>query len=168
MENGAKALLIAGGMLIALLVIGLLVFMSMELTQYFETKAVEKQTSQVAEFNNQYMPYEDKDITIMELKSLYNKIMSNNEKFPHQEITITVPMKDNLCERAIYDSCLGVDEDKTTVTTLLAKSFSDISEEIKMGAVFKCTGIGYDDEGRVNKIIFEDITGNLIPPKADY
>ena len=78
MENASKALLMAGGILIALLIIGSLVLLFANLQDYQNKTDISSKQSQIAEFNNQFEPYNKKDLTLMELKSIYNKIISNN------------------------------------------------------------------------------------------
>ena len=77
MENASKALIMAGGILIALLVLGALM-----LSSYQDSQDIQTKSSQIAEFNNQFNPYIKSDISMMELKTLYNKIKNNNIVHP--------------------------------------------------------------------------------------
>ena len=54
MENASKALAIAGGMLIALLIIGTLVFMFQRISDYRRQEQNEERLQQVIEFNKEY------------------------------------------------------------------------------------------------------------------
>ena len=78
MENASKALLMAGGILIALLILGALIMMFTSLQDYQNTNDAQTKNSQIAQFNNQFEPYNKDNLTLMELKSVYNKIESNN------------------------------------------------------------------------------------------
>ena len=82
MENASKALIMAGGILIALLVLGALMLMVNNLSSYQDSQDIQTKSSQIAEFNNQFNPYIKSDISMMELKTLYNKITNNNIVHP--------------------------------------------------------------------------------------
>ena len=68
----------AGGILIALLILGALIMMFTSLQDYQNTNDAQTKNSQIAQFNNQFEPYNKDNLTLMELKSVYNKIESNN------------------------------------------------------------------------------------------
>ena len=72
----------------------------------------------------------------MELKSVYNKIESNNKKYPEYEI------KTNIAN--IYPN--------------ITMEFSEISEDEKINRNFGCTGIEYNNQdGRISSIMFKVI-----------
>ena len=133
MENAAKALLMAGGILIALLVMGALVLLFSNLSDYQNKTDASVKQSQIAEFNNQFEPYNRNDVTLMELKSLYNKILSNNAKSEYK-------IETNIL--AIYPN--------------INADFLDIEEDEKINRRFKCIDIEYKNaDGRISKIEFE-------------
>lgn len=81
MENASKALLMAGGMLIALLVIGALVLMFNQIGDYEKGNQSIKKTSEIAEFNMEFERYlDDKGITGADVISLVNKVNDYNNK----------------------------------------------------------------------------------------
>lgn len=81
MENASKALLMAGGMLIALLVIGALVLMFNQIGDYEKGNQGIKKTSEIAEFNIDFERYlDDKGITGADVISLVNKVNDYNNK----------------------------------------------------------------------------------------
>lgn len=137
MENASKALLIAGGVLIALLILGALIVLFVNLSEYQESSNANEKSLQVAQYNNQYEPFNKDDLTLMELKSLYNKIQSNNVKNPQYPIDTNI----------------------ITIYPDITKEFKQIDEEDKQNKVFKCTSIEYNNrEGRVSAMYFEDVT----------
>ena len=151
MENASKALLMAGGILIALLIIGSLVLLFSNLQDYQNKTDVSTKQSQVAKFNNQFEPYNKKDLTLMELKSVYNKIVSNNKKY--LEYSIANNINDNLINAK---SSSGNVADYFFERN--GKKYTEIDESEKMNRVFKCISTDYDANGRINKMQFEDIT----------
>lgn len=80
MENASKALIMAGGVLIALLIIGSLLLMFNNLSTYQDTNIKETRTSQIIEFNNQFETYNRTDIRGSDLYSLLNKAADYNER----------------------------------------------------------------------------------------
>ena len=145
MENASKALLMAGGILIALLVIGTLILMFSDISDYQNSKNNMQKSLQIAEFNNQYMPYNKDDLTIMELKTVYNKVKSHNSRNPEMKIEFINDGLGNLDNN-------GENKD---VIILLEGSFSDIEEKHKMNGSYKCTDITYSDDGYINSISFQ-------------
>lgn len=137
MENASKALLMAGGILIALMVIGALVLLGNNLSNYKSNEDISVHQAQIAEFNNQFEPYNKKDLTLMELKSVYNKIKSNNALKPEYEIETNI--------EEVYENISG--------------DFKTLPEEDKQTKVFACTEIQRNGvDGRISKMEFEDVT----------
>ena len=80
MENASKALIIAGSVLIALMIIGALLLMFSNLSNYQETDTQGTREAQVIEFNNQYETYNHKDVRGSELYSLLNRVIDYNRR----------------------------------------------------------------------------------------
>lgn len=136
MENASKALLMAGGILIALLILGSIVLLFANLQDYQNKTDSSTKQSQIAAFNNQFEPYNKDDLTLMELKSVYNKIVSNNKKYPEYVIQTNIE----------------------TVYSNINVPFSQIEEEHKQNKIFKCTAIEYENsDGRISKILFAEV-----------
>ena len=137
MENASKALLMAGGILITLLILGALILLANNMADYQNKQDVSTKESQIAEYNNQFEPYNDEDVSLMELKSVYNKIQSNNSRNPEYRIETNI--------EEVYPDII--------------KDFKDIAEEDKQNKVFSCTQIEYNGaDGRISKINFKDVT----------
>ena len=69
MENASKALMMAAGVLMSLLVIGALILMFNNLTSYQEVNTRDVRSSQITEFNSQYLTYDRDDVRGSELYS---------------------------------------------------------------------------------------------------
>lgn len=101
MENASKALIMAGGILIALLVIGALVLMFNQLSYYQRTETDSEKTQQLADFNKEYVQFTYDDIKGYELISLVNKVIDYNIKEEvgnsvdyTKKITVVINMKE--------------------------------------------------------------------------
>ena len=77
MENATKALLIAAGMLLAILVTSLLVMFYNSLADYEQDKQNALTEAQIAQFNKEYEAY-NREVSGFELLSLINKVLSYN------------------------------------------------------------------------------------------
>ena len=81
MENASKALIMAGGILIAILVIGALMLMFNQIGSYEKAQTSNVKNSQLAQFNMDFERYtDDNGITGADLVSLANKIIDYNKK----------------------------------------------------------------------------------------
>ena len=78
MENASKALLIAGGVLIALMIIGALLLMFSNLSSYQETNVQGERSAQVVEFNNRFSTYNHDNVRGSDLYSLLNSVINYN------------------------------------------------------------------------------------------
>ena len=91
MENASKALLMAGGVLIALLIISALILMFNQIGDYEKAQDASKKDSQLAEFNKDFERYlDDKDITGADIVSLINKVIDYNNKAKNGGVTNSV------------------------------------------------------------------------------
>lgn len=157
MENASHALLIAGGILIALLILGSLVMLFTNLQDYQNKTDISVKQAQIADFNNQFEPFNKTGLTLMELKSIYNKITSNNIK--HPEYTINHNIDTNLLN--IKADPLNGD----IASNFFTGDFRVLPESEKMNRRFNCNLLEYKNEGgRISKMEFEDTT----PPVTSW
>ena len=80
MENASKALLMAGGMLIAGLLIALIVYAWSTFSEYQTSKDELKNIENTAKFNEQFANYDREDVLGYEILSLLNKVIDYNER----------------------------------------------------------------------------------------
>ena len=131
MENASKALLMAGGVLIALLVIGALLLMFNNLSTYQNTNSQNEKEAQIVEFNNQFETYIRKDVRGSDLYSLLNKVADYNSRktdtteakeghnIKFEPMTIVVELKENrktnnMEKKFSYDGELRIFKKNTT------------------------------------------------------
>lgn len=79
MENASKALLMAGGILTALLVIGALILMFNQLGSYQKGNSDAEKNSQIAEFNKKFEKYAEGEINGTDIISLVNQVIDYNK-----------------------------------------------------------------------------------------
>lgn len=80
MENASKALIMAGSVLIALVIIGALVLTFGNLTSYQKTDTESTRSSQIVEYNSQFETYNRDDVRGSDLYSLLNKVIDYNRR----------------------------------------------------------------------------------------
>lgn len=81
MENAAKALLIAGGVLLTILVLGLLLFAWQQMTDYYESQQQVQNAEDVAAFNDEFNNYNRQDVAGTDIISLINKVVDYNTRY---------------------------------------------------------------------------------------
>ena len=80
MENASKALIMAGSILIALMIIGAFMLMFNNLSGYQNSGKQTVRESQVVEFNNKYETYNRKNVRGSDLYSLFNQVIDYNRR----------------------------------------------------------------------------------------
>lgn len=120
MENASYALRIAGGVLIAIMVVSLMVFGFSRVRDYKKQEAISKKDAQIAEFNKEFESYNKKIVRGYELVSLANYINDMNTRYSTDEgytkITATIKMNGD-------GQLTGIGEDgKATVDQSYKKS----------------------------------------------
>ena len=85
MENASKALIIAGGMLIAIMVASLFVYLFTSYGKYANDMYDEINRRQITQANNEYTKYEgSKENTIYDVVTVVNKAKDNNKSLDLQ------------------------------------------------------------------------------------
>lgn len=114
MENASKALTIAGGILIGLLVIGALILMFNQIGDYERAQSKVDKNSQLTDFNNDYERYlDDKGINGTDVISLINKVIDYNKRASRGgvansvnydiKMSITISGLENFNKKYAYD-----------------------------------------------------------------
>ena len=116
MENAAKALEIAGGVLFSLIILGALVMGYNRLAELKKTEYKASEESQAADFNKDYEAYNTSSVYGSEVFSLANKVADYNNRYTEEDgylpITLNVKFKKD------YDSFFqkNVNYDASTLT----------------------------------------------------
>lgn len=99
MENASKALIMAGEILIALLIIAVLVYGYTNIRNLSKTEEDSVQVEQLATFNKVYESYHRKLLRGVDVISLINRAIDNNIKYDYAKyytITIKFRLEDDL------------------------------------------------------------------------
>lgn len=113
MENASKALIMAGGVLISLIIIALLVIFFNNLSDLQNTKLTSEEVEQAAEFNKQFDVYA-RDLYGSELLSLANKVVDYNKRESdnkgYQPIVLEVKFTEGLSDKYFIKGTYGAEE----------------------------------------------------------
>lgn len=173
MENASKALLIAGGVLIAVLILSLLVRSFLTINKFQLSQLTAEEQAQLEKFNEQYTKYLGQYVYGTEVITVINKSLDNvaysittkikfanngngyeysgyiynKNKKRYEQAKISIKKGDTLTIK-------NYDENNATVENFI-NNLSEAGELNNMA--FKCTEITYDHStGRVNGITFEE------------
>mgnify|MGYP006333482621 FL=1 len=126
------------------------------LQDYQNKNDISQKQAEIAKYNNQFEPFNKENLTLMELKSVYNKIESNNKRNPEYKI------KHNI-DNALLNNKSKSGHISNYFFEESGKKFTGISEEEKINRVFACKDIKYTD-GRISYMQFSDET----PPLSSW
>lgn len=156
MDNASKALIIAGGVLLAVLILGTFMYMWTLAGSYTSQIEDEKEKEQITAFNMQYEAYQRQILRGNDIASVINKIRDNNRKnadnvelqikweftLKRGIIGVLTSGTYNESKSSVYDNILN---DPTTF-----RDFKNL--------YFKCSSIEYSKTTcKVNKITFNEI-----------
>ena len=140
MEDASKALLMAAGILIGILIISLAVYLFRSVAGFSNEYDETQITKELSMYNNKFEKYEGRsNLTIHDIVSVKN-LAEEYEKNYNEKITVKLD---------------GVLLDITDINERIKK---DIDENTSTeGIMYSCTSIGYEN-GRVNSINFRKNT----------
>ncbi len=137
MENASKALIIAGAILLAILLISLGIYIFSQAQSVVEGSGMTK--AEVSTFNNQFLKYEG-SIKGSEVKSLIQEVNINNKQDDANEKQITI------VGNAATEASTPGSEGESTVKTYITKDIIntktytvEIAEYAKDGRITKIT-----------------------------
>lgn len=156
MDNAAKALVIAGGILLAIIIISLGVYIWQLSGNFLNQGEIEKEQEKIKAFNQEYESYQRQNIRGTDVVTIINKIRNNNYKNAQVEelqITWEINLKQDFTDD---NNQVILKKGKHVETT----SGSKINQAMDNGdfkrLYFKCDSLSYNNKtGRVNKIVFQ-------------
>ena len=152
MENASKALIIAGGVLIGVLILSLMVYLFLSFGANSKEIYDRIEDNQLLQFNANFNVYEGRNnLTIHQVVSVASLAKENNEKYPNRADHQVQVILNNM---GSYSSNNFQDTDIKVMQKLVDENTQvDINGEINV--TFKCTKVEYNDIGRVSSITFK-------------
>lgn len=165
MENASKALIMAGEILIALLIISLLVYGYTNIRNVSKTEQGSIEVEQLVAFNKEYESYNRKLLRGVDVISIMNKAINNNTKYENEslyKITIEFSMDEELVYKkdgktsSNFKFKVGENNKYTFSDYMNIVNDSDAFTDFKR-RIFDCKEIRYNKEsGRVNYMYFKE------------
>lgn len=137
MDNATHALLIAGGILLGILTVTMLVYMFNNISRMGNAQSVKEEAERLAAWNNEWEAYNKKLLYGTDVLTVINKAEENNKTYDENErykVTIYV--------QNIQGNVLNASEVKEFV------------RETKT-SIYVCQDITYNTDGRVNSMTFK-------------
>lgn len=152
MENASKALLMAAGVLIGILVLTLMAYLFIDFGTISARIHSQVEQQQISEFNTQFTSYENKsNITIYDIITVTNYAKENNEYYKESNI-----YESDYKVEIVLKSSRGA-----TIPNLQDRSVDYINKLIQDEQVnsnglpeYKCVVTGYHDNARVAQVTF--------------
>ena len=113
MENASKALIMADGILIAIIIIALLIKGYTNVSIFQKTKLSEEEQEKLVAFNEQYTKYLGQYVYGIEVSTLMNKCEDDGNVIVELEKGSTIPPND-VGQDTKYYKCTGIEYDNST------------------------------------------------------
>lgn len=163
MENASKALLMAAGILIAIILISLLVAMYKGVSLFQRQQVSQEDAARIEEFNSFYTKYSGRYVYGTEVITVINQTVNNKAS---NDVKVEVIMQSGYTYKigkVTYTAkSITVKNDEVITetsgytTSIDKKNLTAVDENLRTRA-FQCTGITYDTTtGKVNGIKFEE------------
>lgn len=139
MENATKALIIAGGMLIAMLIVGLLTWGYTQIRSLQQENVTEEERQQVVEFNERFEAYNKRVVRGYQMISLSNLVYDTNTRYTYDNgyTPVTIIVDGLSSETAEKEDLESYIQDKyDTMTSNEKNAFKQL--------YFECTDVKYD------------------------
>lgn len=149
MENASKALLMAAGVLIGVLVLSLAAYLFASFSQEYYDIDKQNESQKLAQYNTQFTKYEHKkDLTIYDIINIVGYAQENNknnEDNIDEKIYVTLNRTDiSDWSKSDFDSTVLADQGK-------------INKDSTSLPTYECKSITYNKRGKVQRI---EITKN--------
>jgi len=103
MENASKALLIAGGVLLSILIVSIMLYMYTSIRNVSETETEVLKAEKLSEFNMQFESYNLKSMYGTDIISVINQANAVNEKYEKTIVTIELSINDTFYDITIQN-----------------------------------------------------------------
>ena len=179
MENSAKALLMAGGVLLTMLIVILLFYFKGRITEFYDDQGRIDDIANIAEFNKQFTNYERQKVYGYEIISLANMVEDyntrhsgaegamNDEKYTPITLTVSFKGSGDKVEKLMWYSNEGnhlfIDNNEYTqpqITSIIRKATNienkyDAQIASKLAKSIKSLIVNEEDSYEINNLMSE-------------
>lgn len=146
MENASKALLIAAGIMVGVIVLSMIVYAHGKISNYYEAKELAVEGEQLAHFNKKYIGYNRNDVRGTDLLSLINKILDYNDDVNNGEMEISIIIPPNNDKSKLFYYNYDKYYNYSASINLIYETFTD--ENINTRLIQPATKIENDYHGK--------------------
>ena len=155
MENASKALIMAGGMLLAILIISLLIYAWSLFSKYQSSQDELSNIEDTAKFNEQFTNYDRNDVQGYEILSLVNKVIDynyrkssaagakNDDKYPYITIIINLDTQDKIKNNLTKDGTIRLFNSTKYTQSNTTNTFGEIISNMDKIATEQYGGTDY-------------------------
>ena len=154
MENATKALLMVAGVFFALLIITVSILVYRQISDYYKSQDITKQTEQLATFNKQYSAYNREDVRGSELLSLINKIIDFNarKEYSEKEIKISIIIPNSEKAKLFYYQYNKYNYGSDKKVTLIKTNNKYTHQNIETSFLNEANRIANDYKGKADNL----------------
>ena len=157
MENASKALLMAAGILVGVLVLSLLAYLIMYFSQLYADIDRQNADQKLAQFNTQYTTYLHKtDLTIYDILTIVSYAKENNQNYRDEEGEVYAGNEENIISISLKiggTTTNNVQEkNKTYFDGIIKVDQGNLHQDASgkwLLPTYTCKSITYNDKGRV-------------------
>ena len=152
MENASKALIMAGGVLIGVLILSLMVYLFLSFGANSKEIYDRIEDNQLLQFNANFNVYEGRNnLTIHQVVSVASLAKENNEKYQYRADHQVQVILNNM---GFYSSNEFQNTDISKMQELV-DLYTTVDNTGEINKTFTCTKVEYNDIGRVSSITFK-------------
>ena len=152
MENASKALIMAGGVLIGVLILSLMVYLFISFGANSKEIYDRIEDNQLLQFNANFNIYEGRNnLTIHQVVSVASLAKENNEKYQYRADHQVQVILNNM------GSYSSNDFQNTDISKMqeLVDLYTTVDNTGEINKTFTCTKVEYNNIGRVSSITFK-------------
>ena len=152
MENASKALIMAGGVLIGVLILALMVYLFISFGANSKEIYDRIEENQLLQFNANFNIYEGRNnLTIHQVVSVASLAKENNEKYQYRADHQVQVILNNM------GSYSSNDFQNTDISKMqeLVDLYTTVDNTGEINKTFTCTKVEYNNIGRVSSITFK-------------
>ena len=145
MENASRALLMAGGILVGVLIVTLMITLFLSARDLSNTYDANKQSEAIQQFNENFTRYIGQDITMHQIITLYNFAKIENNKIVDVDVSTIIDGNNKI-----------IDEKLLKADIIKANERASISDNVKVEVVYRIKVQIDEDTGYVSEIKFSN------------
>lgn len=160
MENASKALLMAAGVLIGILVLSLAVYLAISFSQLYYDIDKQNADQKMAQFNTQYTAYADRtDLTIYDVLTIVSYAKENNQNYRDEAGQVYSGEEQNIVTITLKRGINTVQNVQEKDNTYFDTIIKDDQSHLQLDAagnwtlpLYTCSSITYNAAGRVKNV----------------